>query len=263
MPFALNGETKIYWEEHGTGDPVLLIMGLGVTLEGWSRLWPALSAHYRVILLDNRGVGRSSDTNGPVSIAEMAGDAKAVLDAAGVGPAHVIGTSMGGMIAQEFVLNYPESVRSLILSVTMCGGKESVPAEMNVLLALQSSGTMSATEAFWAMAPFIYDVSTPRSVLEDDLNERLRHSLKPQNYLAQLQAIVTWQGTFARLGQIRVPTLVLHGMNDQLIVPQNGRNLAAAIPNAELVELENASHMFLADQPERSAATVLSFLESV
>ena len=177
--------------------------------------------------------------------------------------AHAIGTSMGGMIAQELVLKYPESVRSLVLSVTMCGGKESLPAEMNVLLALQSSGTMSATEAFWAMVPFIYDVSTPRSVLEGDRNQRLRHSLKPQNYLAQLQAIVTWQGTFARLGQIRVPTLVLHGLSDQLIVPQNGRNLAAAIPNAKLVELKNASHMFLADQPERSAATVLSFLESV
>jgi 3-oxoadipate enol-lactonase len=193
----------------------------------------------------------------------MAADAKAVLDAAGVESAHVIGTSMGGMIAQEFVLNYPESVRSLTLAVTMCGGKESVPADMNVLLTLQSLGTMSATEAFWAMAPFIYDVSTPRSVLEEDLNERLRHSLKPQNYAAQLQAIITWQGTFARLGRIRVPTLVIHGLNDQLIVPQNGRILASAIPNAKLVELENASHMFMADQPERAAATVLSFLECV
>ena len=176
--------------------------------------------YYRVILLDNRGVGRSSDTNGPVSIAEMAVDAKAVLDAAGVESAHVIGKSMGGMIAEEFVLNHPESVRSLILSVTMCGGKESVPADMNVLLTLQSSGTMSATEAFWAMAPFIYDLSTPRSVLEDDLNQRLRHSLRPQNYLAQLQAIVTWQGTFSRLSQISVPTLVIHGLNDRLIVPK-------------------------------------------
>ena len=189
MPFAQNNETKIYWEEHGTGDPILLIMGLGVTLEGWRRLLPALSPNYRVILLDNRGAGRSSDTAAGVSIFDMATDAKAVLDSAGVESAHIMGASMGGMIAQELVLNYPESVRSLILSVTMCGGREAVLADMKVLLTLQSLGAMSATAAFWTMTPFIYDASTPRSVLEDDLNERLQHSLKPQNYLDQLQAI--------------------------------------------------------------------------
>src|SRR6185369_17776086 len=97
---------KIYWEETGAGDPLLLIMGLGATLEWWQRLIPVLSPHYRTIVYDNRGVGRSDVPPGPYPIPVMAADAAAVMDAAGVKQAHVLGMSMGGMIAQEFALEY-------------------------------------------------------------------------------------------------------------------------------------------------------------
>ena len=110
MPDALNAGTRIYWEAHGHGDPVLLIMGLGATLDLWHRVTPMLSGSYRTILFDNRGAGRSDAPPGPYSIPEMAEDALAVLDAAGATTARVFGASMGGMIAQELALKDRKSV---------------------------------------------------------------------------------------------------------------------------------------------------------
>ena len=106
MPYAESDGVKIYWEEHGSGPPLLLIMGLGYTLDMWNRALPALAERYRTIVFDNRGVGRSDVPPGPYSIQTMAADARAVMDAAGIDKAHVFGVSMGGMIAQEFALQY-------------------------------------------------------------------------------------------------------------------------------------------------------------
>ena len=128
MPHTSRDGVSLYWEERGAGDPLLLIMGLGVTLEGWSRLAAELADRYRIILFDNRGVGRSDVPPGPYAISTLAADVAAVLDAAGIDAAHVFGVSMGGMIAQEFALAYPSRVRSLILGCTTCGGRDGVPA---------------------------------------------------------------------------------------------------------------------------------------
>ena len=121
MPFVENQGARIYWDEQGSGVPVLLIMGLGYTSDMWYRVRPALSAEYGTIALDNRGVGRSDMPPGPYSMALMASDAAAVLNAAGVESAHVFGVSMGGMVAQEFALQFPQRVRSLILGCTAAG----------------------------------------------------------------------------------------------------------------------------------------------
>lgn len=260
MPYANNDGTKIYWEEHGAGEPLLLIMGLGGSQKEWRRLIPALSAKYRVIVFDNRGAGETVASDEAFSISLMASDAKAVLDRAEIERAHVLGMSMGGMIAQEFALNYPEKTRSLILAVTNCGGREAVPAAPEVLMTLQGRGIRSPEDAFWAMAPFIYDANTPREIIAEDLAAREGKFVKPEDFMRQLQAIIFWQGTRSRLSNIKVPTLVLHGKNDQLIPSANAGILADQIPNAELVELENSSHIFMTDQPEKSAAAILEFL---
>src|SRR4051794_18504846 len=163
MPHVTANGTKLYWEEHGSGDPILLIMGLGASLEAWDRLAPILATRYRTILFDNRGVGRSDVPPGPYSLETMADDAAAVLDAAGVKSAHVIGISMGGMIAQELALRHPSRVRRLILGCTSCGGREAVRAEAEVAAALKARAAMPREQAMWMMAPFIYDASTPRT----------------------------------------------------------------------------------------------------
>src|SRR5512137_315754 len=142
MPFTDNSGVRIYWEEQGQGDPVLLIMGLGYTLDMWYRTVPVLSRHYRTITFDNRGVGRSDVPAGPYPIPVMAADAAAVMDSAGVTRAHVFGVSMGGMIAQEFALQYPERTRSLILGCTSHGGPEAVLADAEVITTIMARATM-------------------------------------------------------------------------------------------------------------------------
>ncbi len=168
MPFVENQEAKIYWDEQGHGPPVLLIMGLGYPSVMWYRTRPVLAPRYRTIVLDNRGVGRSSMPPGPYPIALMASDAAAVLDAAGVESAHVFGISMGGMIAQEFALQYPKRVRSLILGCTASGGPRAVRAEADATQMIMARGQMAPEEAAQAAVPFIYDSGTPRARIDED-----------------------------------------------------------------------------------------------
>src|SRR5579863_8901572 len=152
MPFVENQGARIYWNEQGQGEPVLLIMGLGYPSNLWHRTRPLLAQRYRTIAFDNRGVGLSDVPPGPYSIATMASDAAAVLDAAGVSDANVFGVSMGGMIAQEFALQYPQRTRSLILGCTAAGGPHAVLAEPQVLEILMRQG-MTPEEAKEAIIP--------------------------------------------------------------------------------------------------------------
>ncbi len=259
MPFADNQGTKIYWDERGTGVPILLIMGLGYPSAMWHRTRPALSTSYRTIALDNRGAGQSDVPPGPYSIALMASDAAAVLDAAGVPSAHVFGISMGGMIAQEFALRYPGRVQSLILGCTAAGGPNARRAEPAALEMLKASSWMSREQAAEAAIPFIYDAATPRHLIDEDIARRRAWPLNTAGYLSQLQAILAWE-SFSRLPQITTPTLVIHGKADRLVPPGNGELIAARIPGARLILLEHASHLFSTDQPDAAQKAIFEFL---
>lgn len=262
MPFTTSNGCRIYWEESGAGDPLLLIMGLGYSLDMWHRTRPAMAEHYRTVVFDNRGVGKSDVPTGPYAIAQMADDAAAVLDAAGIERTHVYGVSMGGMIAQELTLRHPERVRSLVLGCTSFGGPNSVPAAPPVIQTLMARATMSPEEGVEAMIPFIYGPSTPRARIDEDLAIRRRTFPQAAGYLAQVQGIMAWN-CYDRLENIRVPTLVLHGEADQLVPPENGRILARKIPGARLVTFEKASHIYPTDEPEAANREVLRFLASV
>jgi pimeloyl-ACP methyl ester carboxylesterase len=259
MPYATSSGTRIFWEEAGAGEPLLLIMGLGYSHEMWHRTLPVVSARYRTILFDNRGVGKSDVPPGAYSVAQMAADAAAVLDAAGIARAHVFGVSMGGMIAQEFALNYPERVNRLVLGCTACGGPNSVSAERKVLDILMARATMTPDEGAEAMVPYIYDASTPRQRIDEDLAIRRLNYPQAAGYMGQVQAILAWS-TFDRLAGIRAPTLIIHGETDQLVPPENARILAQHIAGSRLVMLPHASHIFVTDQPEASHREVLAFL---
>jgi 3-oxoadipate enol-lactonase len=259
MPYTNSNGTRIYWEESGSGEPLLLIMGLGYSHEMWHRTRPVVSAHYRTILFDNRGVGKSGVPREAWSIAQMAADAAAVLDAAGIAKAHVFGISMGGMIAQEFALNYPERVNRLVLGCTACGGPHAVAAAPKVLEVLMARATMTPEEGAEAMVPYIYDASTPRERIDEDLAIRRRTFPEAAGYLGQVQAIMSWSA-FDRLGQIKAPTLIVHGDTDELVPPENGRILAQNIAGSRLVMLPHASHIFTTDKPEASHSEILAFL---
>jgi pimeloyl-ACP methyl ester carboxylesterase len=259
MPVTVNQGAKIYWNEEGSGDPLLLIMGLGYSSAAWYRTRPNLSHQFRTIAFDNRGVGQSDMPPGPYPIPVMASDAAAVLDAANVESAHIFGISMGGMIAQEFALQYPGRVRSLILGCTAAGGPHVVRAEAEATNMVMARGTMTPEEAAQAAIPFIYDPGTPRDRIDEDLAIRRPWFPRQEAYNAQLQGILAWE-SYSRLAKITAPTLVIHGESDRLVPPGNGKLIAENIPGARLVMLTHASHIFTTDQPEAAQRVILEFL---
>jgi 3-oxoadipate enol-lactonase len=258
MPFVQNQGAKLYWDEQGSGEPLLLIMGLSYPSCMWHRSRPVLAKRYRTMALDNRGVGQSDVPAGVYSIALMASDAAAVMDAAGVESAHVFGVSMGGMIAQEFALQYPSRVRSLILGCTAAGGPHAVQAESAALQTLMRRD-LTPEESKEAIIPFIYDAATPRERIDEDMVIRMKWYPTPEGYMGQLQGIFGWEAA-SRLAQITAPTLVIHGESDRLIPPANARLIAERIPDAKLVLIPHASHIFETDQPAAAHHAILEFL---
>ena len=251
MPFAERDGTRLYWEEAGSGDPVLLIMGLGMNATGWWRTIPVLAERFRVLAFDNRGVGRSDRPPGPYSMADFAGDAVAILDAAGEQRAHVYGISLGGMIAQEVVLRHPARVRGLVLGATTAGGNLGVPAGEATLAFFRRRGAMPAEEAVWASVPYNYSPRTRREHgdrIAEDIAQRLRYPIEAAPYLAQLEAALSHDAG-ARLPSIDAPTLVVHGQADVMVPPVNGERLAGAIPGAELRTWPDTAHLYPTDEP--------------
>jgi 3-oxoadipate enol-lactonase len=167
---------------------------------------------------------------------------------------------MGGMIAQEFALQYPARARSLSLGCTAPGGPNAVRAEKRVTEILMGIG-LGPEEHARAMRPYVYDSSTPLERIEEDLAIRRKWFPKPEAYKAQLQGIYEWEA-YSRLQKITAPTLVIHGETDQLVPAGNGELIAARINGAQLVKLPHASHIFTTDQPEASITAIMSFLNT-
>jgi 3-oxoadipate enol-lactonase len=253
MPAACNEKVSLHYESTGAGAPVLLVMGLGMNATGWWRTVPVLAAAgLRVLSFDNRGVGRSDRPPGPYTTAAMADDAVAVLDAAAVPRAHVYGISLGGMIAQEIALRHPDRVERLVLGATTSGGDGAALADRETLEFFQRRAQMPAEEAAWASVPYNYAAQTRAQHgdrIAQDIGQRLRFPIEPEPYVAQLAAALG-HNTFDRLGQVAAKTLVVHGLEDLMVPPPNGRLLADRIPGARLLELAGAAHLYPTDDPD-------------
>ncbi len=263
MPTARNGTVSLHYESTGAGAPVLLVMGLGMNATGWWRTVPVLvEAGLRVLSFDNRGVGRSDRPAGPYTTATLADDAVAVLDAACVKHAHIYGISLGGMIAQEIALRHPDRITRLALGATTPGGARAIPADAQTLEFFQRRGQMPAGEAVWASVPYNYSARTRAEHgdrIAQDISQRLRYPIEPEFYAAQLAAAIR-HDAHDRLAQISAPTLVVHGSADVMVPPANGRLLASLIPDARLLELSGAAHLYPTDEPgaDREIAAFLS-----
>jgi pimeloyl-ACP methyl ester carboxylesterase len=253
---------RIAWEADGPegATPVLLVMGLAYPAAMWFRLVPALADRYRVIRVDNRGAGLTGDVPGaPYTVETMAGDCLAVLDAAGVHQAHVVGISMGGLIAQEIALTAPERVRSLCLTATHPGIAHAV-VDPEAMAMLMKRGEMTPAEAAEASVPFNYAPSTPRERIEEDWAVRFPLAATNEGYMAQAVGTAQWDG-YDRIPGITARTLVLHGEIDRLVPPANGRTIAERIPGAELVLVPDANHVLMTDQPEQVGKILLDWLD--
>jgi 3-oxoadipate enol-lactonase len=251
MPIAKRRGVNIHYESAGSGPPVLLIAGQGMTLAAWWRTVAELSRSFRVLTFDNRDIGRSSRTAWPYVVAQMAEDAVSVLDSAGAERAHVYGMSLGGMVAQELALRHPERVLALVLGSTTAGGPEAI-LDPRPLSFFVRAGAMAPEEAEWAAVPYNYSVRTRREHGEriaEDIARRMEHQTDTLAYMHQVAAAST-HNAVGRLGSIKAPTLVVQGEEDIVMPPLNGRLLAQGIPGAQLKTWLDAGHLYTTDEPE-------------
>jgi pimeloyl-ACP methyl ester carboxylesterase len=253
------GPAELDYEREGSGQPLLLIMGMSGTALHWGEPFlTALRHEFDVIVYDHRGVGASSRLDGPITTAQMAADAAGLLTALDIDSAHVLGTSMGGMVAQELALANPERVRTLVLGCTYCGGHDS-SLTAPVVLARLSEAMLSGDRARAVRTAFEINFS-PAMAEDRDAYARFlaigeRRPVAVPVIMAQMQACAA-HDTSARLAQLAMPTLVVHGSADQMLPVQNGRLIASRIPGSRLEILDDIGHLFFWEQPQRSAELV-------
>ena len=264
VPYAANRGVRIYWQEWGSGPPVLLIMGLSFNLDMWFRVVPWLVQSHRVIAFDNRGVGRSDAPRGPYTIRIMAEDAMSVLRDAQVNEAvHVLGASMGGMIAQELVLSYPEAFRSLVLACTACGPLYRLAwPNWRRSPSLKEWVLLRGEVRERSLVRLLYADTTAQQQIDEDIRMRLLRPPTLKGVLSQFAAILVWS-SYHRLPQVRIPTLVVHGEDDHVLPVANGRIIARRIPGAEFMLIKQAGHMLGTDQPEICMRELTRFLQRV
>jgi 3-oxoadipate enol-lactonase len=258
MPTVDASGSELHYLRAGEGEPMLLIQGMSATHLTWGRPFlDELERDFDCVVFDNRGMGRSGRAELPFTIADMAGDTAALLDALEIERAHVVGISMGGMIAQELALAHPERIRTLTLGATYCGGPDgTLMAAEDLQLLGEAMASGERERVFRAM----WEINLSTGFRGDDsrfvpFKEMAEALPAPQAVILQQMRACGAHATSERLGGISVPTLVIHGDEDRLLGPNNGREIASLIP-ARLELLEGVGHMFWWEQPQRSAELI-------
>jgi 3-oxoadipate enol-lactonase len=266
--FARHGDLQIAYEVRGPRfsrrPPLLLIQGLVLDRTGWGPAVGPLQRSFRLVLVDNRGSGRSP-ASGSFSVTDMAGDALAVLDHAGIGAAHVLGASLGGMIAQELAVRYPDRVGRLVLACTTPGWPFAYPMPLPSVRLIAASSRLAPREALLRNVENALSAATvadrPELVQQIIDCQAPARGHDPGAWQAQAAAGGRYAGSL-RQRRIRARTLVLHGTADRVVDPRNARLLAARIPQADLVTFPGLGHLFFWEDPDAFAAAVTSFLRA-
>ena len=260
---------KLRYEIRGSGEPVALIMGFSGSGRGWGEAFLKLmEARFKIFVIDNRGTGESDKPDTEFTLGDMAADIAAVLDHAKTPRAHIFGISMGGMIAQEFALAYPERTRGLVLGCTNCGASHSVPADpaaiANLIPAPGIDPIEQARRAFSvACGKAFLNSAAGQEILSQAIAEMGNYPITPMHtFMRQGQAIGGFD-SFARLGQIKSPTLIIHGDDDSIVPYPNAEVLQGAIAGSKKHTLNAAGHMFFWEVPDEAARAAGDFLSAV
>jgi pimeloyl-ACP methyl ester carboxylesterase len=259
MPKIAVGGTELHYERAGNGEPLLLIQGMSGTHVSWGEPFRSvLEESFDVVAFDNRGIGLSERISAPFTIAEMAADTAALLERLEIESAHVVGISMGGMIAQELALAEPGRLRSLTLGCTYCGGPGSqlMPQESVERLA---AGIASGDRDKAIRASYEINLSPGFRADEDAYAafHEMATRVPAAKQVIELQAqAIFGHDTSARLGEITAPTLIIHGTVDGVLPFPNGEQIASLMPTARFEVLEDVGHMFWWEQPQRSAELI-------
>lgn len=265
MPAVRVGEIGMHYVEAGVGTPLVLIMGLGGDHTAWGFQMGAFAERHRVIAFDNRGAGQTDAPDAPYTTRGMADDTAGLMDALGVDRAHVIGISMGGMIAQELALRYPERVSSLHLGCSLARPDAyllALTASWREMRAGLGREAMLRAIGLWLFAPTTYDERPElvETVLQNSLANPYPQSLT--GFLRQSEAVAA-HDTLDRLPAIRVPTLVSVGEDDILVPPRLSRELAARMPGALLRVVPGAGHAYFLERVDIFNELCLEFVARV
>jgi pimeloyl-ACP methyl ester carboxylesterase len=269
MPSLSLADHSIYYEVHGQGPPLVLISGLGTSRLLWWKQIAPLSARFRLVIFDNRGIADSSRVQTGFTIADLADDVAGIIDQLKLAPCFVLGISMGGFVAATLAVRHPRLVQKLILSSTSAGGPNHRMPSAKILAMLINAGGKDPESytrmAYTALAGPKYMQKHP-----EDLNHIVANSLakplSPETYLYQLNAIngyMTTDGIESALERIAVPTLVLHGDADPLVPYANGKLLAQKIKEAQLKSYPGVGHLPPIEVADRFNEDVMNFLSIV
>lgn len=263
MPYVRNGEVRIWYEVRGEGPPLLMLMGIGgSSREWWERFPELLARRCQLVLVDNRGTGRSDRPREPWSMADMTADVHAVVRDLGLGTFHLLGCSLGSVVARHYVKDWGgERLRSLLLLCPPAG----VPAteeDRNAALFWDRSRPLieSARRAWPVIHPERW-LRENEALLTRKFEEAMRDPTPGRTFRIQAAAVEQAGYATEAANAYDWPVLILHGTVDRLVPPENARRVANAIPRAELVWLEGASHNFWCHAPEEAARAVIDFVE--
>jgi 3-oxoadipate enol-lactonase len=265
MPKAkVNGVTIDYRIE-GQGEPLILIIGLGSDQSNWRLQIGLFKKYFRIITFDNRGAGKSDKPAGPYTIGLMADDTVGLMDDLGIGKAHILGVSMGGMIAQELAINHPEKVDKLVLGCTFCrrnGGSGFSPQVSEALKAYSRSSRDEASlrSLVYTIIDLTFNTKPYRALAIPAMKMAIRFS-PLTGYREQLGAELGHDAA-ERLGLIKASTLVITGTEDRVINPASSDLIADLVPNAKLVKVEGGSHGFSGEMSDEFNREVLDFLRN-
>jgi pimeloyl-ACP methyl ester carboxylesterase len=261
---ARNGDIRVAYEVRGSGEPLLMIHGLGYDRYGWGPLPDLLAETFSVVLIDNRGVGASDAPDGPYSVQQLAEDAIAVLDAAGIERTNLFGVSLGGYIAQELALSHPRRLRKLVLASTAPGGTRSHPMPQRGLEAFGRFPTMEREEGLRLMVENSLGERAVRErpeLVDEVFAYRLSNAPTLAGWQAQAYAGATFDA-FDRVAEIDMPTLILQGTGDNVVDPRNADLLAERIPGARVELFPDRGHLLVWEEGAAVAETVKEFLQS-
>jgi 3-oxoadipate enol-lactonase len=262
MTVAVGSGVRIAYEVTGSGPSVVLAHGLGYARWGWEPVAAPLAREFTVVTFDNRGIGASDVPDGPYSAAAMAEDVVAVMDEAGLHRTHLIGTSLGGMVAQEVAISWPERVDRLVLACTTPGGPTAFPLPERTLALIAEAPALAPEVALRRFVENAVAEETVRDrpeLVDRIYAKRLEFPPDPLGWQAQAAAGTT-HDAFDRLGEIRAPTLILHGTDDGVVDPRNAELLAREIADSRVAMFPGAGHLFFWEQPERFLQVVRGFL---
>ena len=262
--YTASGDLRIAYELHGsaftTRPTLLLIQGLGLDASGWGTAIGHLHRRFRLVLIDNRGIGRSAA--GSVSVPAMVGDVCAVLDDIGISTAHVLGASLGGIIAQDLAVRHPERVDKLVLACTTPGWPFAYPMPLTTVRLIAASRRLPrdvAARRHVENALSAITLERRPNLVEQILARQQSAAADEATWQGQVAAGASYMGGLRQRG-IRARTLILHGGADRVVDPRNARLLAARIPHARLVTFPGLGHLFFWEDPAGFANVVTSFL---